>query len=72
MPPGSALHTALTRPFAALDDPRQTPLPPDLASLGALLQLSLGLTAWKRYGPDRWAVRANPPAATCTRPRPTC
>ncbi|MFB8830189.1 SagB/ThcOx family dehydrogenase [Azotobacter sp. CWF10] len=22
--------------------------------------MSLGLTAWKRYGPDRWAVRANP------------
>ncbi|TKD43544.1 SagB family peptide dehydrogenase [Azotobacter chroococcum] len=60
VPPGSALHAALTRPFAALDDPRQAPLPPDLASLGALLQLSLGLTAWKRYGPDRWAVRANP------------
>lgn len=33
---------------------------PSLASLGALLQLSLGLTAWKSYGPDRWAVRANP------------
>ncbi|WP_349616524.1 SagB family peptide dehydrogenase [Azotobacter salinestris] len=60
MSPGSALHAALTRPFARLDDPPQMPLPPDLASLGALLQLSLGLTAWKRYGPDRWAVRANP------------
>ncbi|GAB3377062.1 SagB/ThcOx family dehydrogenase [Azotobacter armeniacus] len=60
VPPGSALHAALQRPFARLDDPRQTPLPPDLASLAALLQLSLGLTAWKRYGPDRWAVRANP------------
>jgi len=58
--PGSALHSALQRPFAALDTPPQAPLPPDLASLGALLQLSLGLTAWKRYGPDRWAVRANP------------
>jgi SagB-type dehydrogenase family enzyme len=29
-------------------------------SLGALLQLSMGLTAWKQYGPDRWALRANP------------
>ncbi len=57
--PGSALHAALQRPFAALDDP-QPALPADLASLGALLQLSLGLTAWKSYGPDRWAVRANP------------
>ena len=25
-----------------------------------MLQLSLGITAWKSYGPDRWAVRANP------------
>lgn len=57
--PGCALHTALARPFAALDAP-QAPLPVDLASLGALLQLSLGLTAWKSYGPDRWALRANP------------
>ncbi|HYQ37920.1 MAG TPA: SagB family peptide dehydrogenase [Pseudomonas sp.] len=56
--PGSALHEALQRPFAALD--AQPPLPLDLPSLGALLQLSLGLTAWKTYGPDRWAVRANP------------
>lgn len=56
--PGSALHAALTRPFAALAS--QAPLPADLASLGALLQLSLGLTAWKSYGPDRWALRANP------------
>ncbi|SEI94949.1 SagB-type dehydrogenase domain-containing protein [Azotobacter beijerinckii] len=60
VPPDSALHAALQRPFARLDEPQQAPLPPDLASLGALLQLSLGLTAWKRYGPDRWAVRANP------------
>ncbi|WP_455229626.1 SagB family peptide dehydrogenase [Geopseudomonas aromaticivorans] len=57
--PGSALDKALQRPFAALDEV-QPPLPADLASIGALLQLSLGLTAWKRYGPDRWAVRANP------------
>ena len=57
--PGSALHAALQRPFAALDEP-QPPLPVDLASIGALLQLSLGLTAWKSYGPDRWALRANP------------
>ncbi|MCM2331714.1 MAG: SagB family peptide dehydrogenase [Pseudomonas sagittaria] len=57
--PGSVLHAALQRPFAALDQP-QPPLPADLASIGALLQLSLGLSAWKSYGPDRWAVRANP------------
>jgi len=31
-----------------------------LATLGALLELSLGLSAWKEYGPDRWALRCNP------------
>jgi SagB-type dehydrogenase family enzyme len=25
-----------------------------------MLHLALGITAWKSYGPDRWAVRANP------------
>jgi SagB-type dehydrogenase family enzyme len=29
-------------------------------SVGNLLQLSMGLSAWKEYGPDRWAVRCNP------------
>ncbi|QDF97655.1 oxidoreductase [Azoarcus sp. DD4] len=53
------LRQALVSPFASL------PLPPPaqpvgLASLGALFQLSLGVTAWKTLGPDRWAVRANP------------
>ncbi|WP_308874868.1 hypothetical protein [Thiothrix subterranea] len=28
--------------------------------IAALLQLSLGLSAWKQYGPDRWALRCNP------------
>ncbi|MBR0566542.1 SagB family peptide dehydrogenase [Azoarcus sp. L1K30] len=36
------------------------PQPLGLASLGVLLNLALGLTAWKTLGPDRWAVRANP------------
>lgn len=26
----------------------------------ALLELSMGLSAWKEYGPDRWALRCNP------------
>jgi nitrogenase-associated protein len=36
--------------------------PPEftLESIGALLELSLGLSAWKEYGPDRWALRCNP------------
>jgi SagB-type dehydrogenase family enzyme len=34
--------------------------PLTLRSLGALLHLSMGLSAWKEYGPDRWALRCNP------------
>jgi SagB-type dehydrogenase family enzyme len=36
--------------------------PPPLgrASLGAFLELALGLTAWKEHGGSRWALRANP------------
>ncbi|MGO9945157.1 MAG: nitroreductase family protein [Rhodoblastus sp.] len=30
------------------------------ASLGALLHLAMGLSAWKQFGPDRWALRCNP------------
>lgn len=57
--PESPLGQAMAIPFGAL------PAPPPaqaagLASIGALLQLALGLTAWKTLGPDRWAVRANP------------
>lgn len=29
-------------------------------AIGALLHLSMGLSAWKRFGPDRWALRCNP------------
>ena len=29
-------------------------------SVSRLLQLSMGLSAWKEYGPDRWALRCNP------------
>lgn len=53
------LGEALARPFATLGT-RHPAVPPSLPALGALLHLSLGITAWKRYGPDRWAVRANP------------
>ncbi len=37
-----------------------TPAPMDIASIAALFELSLGLSAWKAYGPDRWALRCNP------------
>jgi len=53
------LLAALTRPFSTLADPIP-PLPCTPATLGAMLHLALGITAWKSYGPDRWAVRANP------------
>jgi len=53
------LFAALTRPFATLGN-TIPPLPYSLSTLGALLHLALGITAWKSYGPDRWAVRANP------------
>ena len=32
----------------------------DLAAIGRLLELSMGLSAWKAYGPERWALRCNP------------
>jgi SagB-type dehydrogenase family enzyme len=54
-----ALLAALTRPFATLSN-TISPLPYSISTLGALLHLALGITAWKAYGPDRWAVRANP------------
>ncbi len=41
--------------------PRGLPARPfDLDSLAHLLQLSLGLSAWKSYGGERWALRCNP------------
>ncbi len=54
-----ALFAALTRPFATLGN-SIPPLPYSLNTLSMLLHLALGITAWKSYGPDRWALRANP------------
>lgn len=34
--------------------------PVDRVSVGALLELSLGLSAWKVHGGSRWALRCNP------------
>ncbi|MGR9054013.1 MAG: SagB/ThcOx family dehydrogenase, partial [Gammaproteobacteria bacterium] len=31
-----------------------------LDNVGLLLELAFGLSAWKQYGPDRWALRCNP------------
>jgi hypothetical protein len=46
------------------DELFQVPGPPfqpmNVDSLAGLLQLSLGLSAWKSYGGNRWALRCNP------------
>jgi SagB-type dehydrogenase family enzyme len=48
-------------PFAELDHPENIPSQPlNLTSLGWMLELSFGLSAWKQYGADRWALRCNP------------
>ncbi len=48
------------RPFAELPTPRTSPVAADLVSLGALLELSFAISAWKRWGSSRWALRCNP------------
>jgi nitrogenase-associated protein len=51
----------LATPFANVYLPEEVWSPAlSLDSVGALLELSLGLSAWKEYGPDRWALRCNP------------
>ena len=51
----------LTASFAALHETGAVaPQPFTLDSIAALLELSFGLSAWKQYGPDLWAVRCNP------------
>ncbi len=47
--------------FADLDFPERIPRQPlTQTSLGLLLELAFGISAWKQYGPDRWALRCNP------------
>ncbi|MGD9000217.1 MAG: SagB/ThcOx family dehydrogenase [Granulosicoccaceae bacterium] len=36
------------------------PQPLDRMHIGKLLELSMALSAWKSYGPDRWSLRINP------------
>jgi SagB-type dehydrogenase family enzyme len=50
-----------TTPYAELDSPKaavHTPI--DADSVGALLQLALGLSAWKQFEQTRWSLRSNP------------
>ena len=32
----------------------------NLENIASLFEISLGLSAWKQYGPDKWALRCNP------------
>lgn len=51
----------LTASFTALHVPNAVaPQPLTLDTVAALMELAFGLSAWKEYGPDRWAVRCNP------------
>lgn len=56
--PNDPSARALTQPFSTTQ--RGPHHDWTLNTVGVLLQLSFGITAWKSYGPDRWAVRANP------------
>lgn len=47
--------------FADLDNPETIPEKPlNIANAGLLLELAFGLSAWKQFGPSRWALRCNP------------
>ncbi len=47
--------------YKDLDHPEKIPSQPlSLNSIAQLLELSLGLSAWKQYGDNRWALRCNP------------
>jgi nitroreductase len=47
-------------PLLFSDLPAAQPQPFSLKTLAYLLELSMGLAAWKEYGPDRWALRCTP------------
>lgn len=50
-----------TTRFDALNQPESIEAQPfDLDGLALLLELSFGLSAWKQYSDDRWALRCNP------------
>lgn len=54
-------HDGSPAPYSALSQSIKTPtLPISLTSIAAMLQISLGLSAWKQYGGSEWALRINP------------
>ncbi len=47
--------------FSDLDNPETVPVKPlNMVNKGLLLELAFGLSAWKQFGPSRWALRCNP------------
>lgn len=47
--------------FSDLDNPETIAAKPfNLPNAGLLLELAFGLSAWKQFGPSRWALRCNP------------
>lgn len=48
------------RPFGEINQRPIAPVTPNQDSLGALLELAFGISAWKSWGPNRWALRCNP------------
>lgn len=53
--------TELELLFSDLDNPDKIPAKPlNPDNVGLLLELAFGLSAWKQFGPSRWALRCNP------------
>jgi SagB-type dehydrogenase family enzyme len=55
------LADGLATPYADLYSPGAVARrPPDLDAVALLFELAFGLSAWKRYKGNRWALRCNP------------
>jgi SagB-type dehydrogenase family enzyme len=51
----------LATPYADVRDGRlPPPAPVELSNVAILFELAFGLSAWKSYGGNRWALRCNP------------
>ena len=46
--------------FREKNQSEQNPEPLDIVSVSFFLRYSLGLAAWKQFGPDQWSLRINP------------
>ncbi len=46
--------------YGDLDRPQASTVPWRLEMIARLLEMSLGLSAWKQYGSARWSLRCNP------------